>query len=92
MSNFSRRKLIRAGLTATAGASGLAVAARLAGRYGLIPPNHGGLYGLGETLTYASHRLLTRHSLAREFTRGQISKTPFAETARPRYATAGLLE
>ena len=36
-----------------------------------------GLYGLGETLTYASQRLLTRHSLAREFPRNRISPRPF---------------
>ena len=42
MGNLSRRKLITAGLSATAGVSGLAVAARLAARYGLIPPDHGG--------------------------------------------------
>ncbi len=79
MSNFSRRKLITTGLAATAGASGLAVAARLADRYGLIPPDCGGVYGPGNTLTYASHRLLTRHSLAREFSPHQISKAPFAK-------------
>jgi len=84
MSNLSRRKLITTGLAATAGASGLAVAARLADRYGLIPPDHGSLYGAGETLTYAAQRLLTRHSLAREFPRGQISKTPFANGKPPR--------
>jgi len=77
MSNLSRRKLITTGLAATAGASGLAVAARLAHRYGLIPPDHGGIYGAGETLTYGFQRLLTRHSMAREFPRSQISKTPF---------------
>ena len=79
MSNFSRRKLITTGLAAAAGASGLAVAARLADRYGLIPPDHGGIYGAGTTLTYASQRLLTRHSLAREFPPSQISKAPFAK-------------
>ena len=47
--------------------AGLGVAARLAQQYGLVPPDHGGIYGLGETLTYAAQRLLTRHSLAREF-------------------------
>lgn len=84
MSNLSRRKLLTTGLTATAGVSGLALAARLADRYGLIPPDHGGLYGPGASLTYASQRLLTRHSLAREFSRSQISKPPFAnETAPP---------
>ena len=84
MSNLSRRKLITTGLAATAGVSGLAVAASLADRYGLIPPDHGGIYGPGETLTYASQRLLTRHSLAREFPRGQISKTPFPNGKPPK--------
>jgi DMSO/TMAO reductase YedYZ molybdopterin-dependent catalytic subunit len=76
MSNlFSRRKLITTGLATAAGASGLAAAARLADRYGLIPPDHGGIYGVGETLTYASQRLLmSHHSLAREFDRSHISK------------------
>jgi DMSO/TMAO reductase YedYZ molybdopterin-dependent catalytic subunit len=77
MSGLSRRKLITTGLAATAGASGLAAAARLAARYGLIPPDYGGIYGPGTTLTFASQRLLTRHSLAREFPRSQISKNPF---------------
>jgi len=76
-SKLSRRKLITTGLAATAGVAGLGVAARIAEKYGLIPPDHGGIYGLGETLTYASQRLLTRHSLAREFSRSQISKPPF---------------
>ena len=83
MSKLSRRKLITAGLAATAGASGLAVAAGLARRYGLIPPDGGGLYGPGETLTYATQRLLTRHSLAREFNSSQISKPPFANEVAP---------
>jgi DMSO/TMAO reductase YedYZ molybdopterin-dependent catalytic subunit len=83
MSNLSRRKLIATGVAAAAGASGLTVAARLAARYGLIPPDHGGLYGAGEALTYAAQRLLTRHSLAREFPRSLISKPPFANATAP---------
>src|SRR5450755_4192900 len=79
----SRRKLITTGLSATAGALGLGVAARLAQRYGLVPPDHSGFYGLGETLNYASQRLLTRHSLAREFSRSQISKPPFPNEIQP---------
>lgn len=79
MKSVSRRKLITGGLAATAGASGLAVAARLADRYGLLPPDHGGLYGAGTTLTYAAQRLLTSHSMAREFPSSQISKAPFAK-------------
>ena len=45
MSKLSRRKLITTGLAAAAGASGLAAADSLARRYGLIPPDAGGLYG-----------------------------------------------
>ncbi len=84
MSDFSRRRLITTGLAATAGVSGLAAAAGLAKRYGLIPPDHGGLYGLGETLTYAAQRVLTRHSMAREFPRSEISRPPFANGAPPK--------
>lgn len=80
---ITRRKLIVSGLAATAGASGLGLAARLAQKYGLVPPDHGGIYGLGETLTYASQRLLTRHSLAREFSRDQISPRPFPNELAP---------
>src|SRR3984885_14919625 len=80
---FSRRKLITTGIAAAAGVGSLGVAARLAQEYGLVPPDHGGIYGLGETLTYASQRLLTRHSLAREFSRSQISKRPFANEVAP---------
>jgi len=83
MSILSRRKLITTGIVATAGASGLVVAANLAKRYGLIPPDSGGLYGPGETLTYAAQRLLTRHSLAREFSRSQMSAKPFANEVAP---------
>ena len=72
MSKFiPRRKFITAGV---AGA-GLGAAAYLADRYGLIPPDHAGIIGVGETLTYAAQRLVTSsHSLAREFKRSQISK------------------
>ena len=83
MSTLSRRKLITTGLAATAGAAGLGVAARLAQKYGLVPPDHGGIFGLGETLNYASQRLVTAHSLAREFRPSQISKPPFANELPP---------
>jgi DMSO/TMAO reductase YedYZ molybdopterin-dependent catalytic subunit len=83
MSAISRRKMITRGLAAAAGLSGLAVAERIADRYGLVPPDHGGIYGPGETLTYAAQRLLTRHSLAREFSRSQISNPPFANETAP---------
>jgi DMSO/TMAO reductase YedYZ molybdopterin-dependent catalytic subunit len=83
MSNFSRRKLITAGIGAVAGVTGLAAATRIARQYGLVPPDHGGLYGAGETLTYAAQRALTRHSLAREFSPSQISNPPFANSTAP---------
>jgi DMSO/TMAO reductase YedYZ molybdopterin-dependent catalytic subunit len=77
MRTLSRRTFFT-GLAAGAGASGLLAAAKLAHRYGLVPPDSGGLYGPGETLTYAAQRLLTRHSMAREFRPDQISKPGFA--------------
>ena len=83
MRKISRRKLITTGVAAAAGASGLAVAARVAKTHGLIPPDSGGLYGAGETLTYAAQRLLTRHSMAREFSRSEISQNPFANEGAP---------
>jgi len=83
MSDLSRRKLITTGLAATAGIAGVGVAARVAQKVGLIPPDHGGIYGLGETLTYGAQRLLTRNSMAREFPRSQISKIPVANEIAP---------
>jgi DMSO/TMAO reductase YedYZ molybdopterin-dependent catalytic subunit len=81
MTGWSRRKVLTAGLITGAGAA--AGALKIAGRYGLIPPDCGGVYGAGETLNYATYRLLTRHSLAREFTRAQISNPPFANEVSP---------
>ena len=83
MTDLSRRKLIATGLGAVAGVSALGAAAHLVQTYGLVPPDRGGLYGPGETLTYASMRLLTRHSLAREFSRAQISKRPLENELAP---------
>ena len=75
MSRLTRRKLIVGGVAAAAGASGVGAAIHFAGRYGLIPPDHTGILGVGKTLTYASQRLLTSsRALAREFTRSDISK------------------
>jgi len=82
MRKLSRRKLLTAGLAA-AGVPALGVAARMANRYGLIPPDHGGLYGPGQTLTYAAQRLLTRNALAREFSPRDIS-TPCVNGTPPK--------
>lgn len=83
MSPITRRKLIAGSVVAVAGVAGLTAADRIARRYGLIPPDGGGIYGPGETLTYAAQRLLTKHALAREFPRGMISKTPFMNEVAP---------
>src|SRR5436853_1447469 len=83
MSTISRRKFVTGGLAAAAGVSSLAVASRLSKKYGLVPPDSGGIYGPGETLTYAAQRVLTRHTLAREFSQSQISKDPFANPVDP---------
>src|SRR5579863_1004049 len=83
MNKLSRRKLFSTGLFVGGGASALAAAAVLARRYGLVPPDCGGIYGPGETLNYAAHRLLARDSLAREFPRSMISNPPFPNDADP---------
>lgn len=78
---MSRRKLITAGV---ASASGLAAAAQIADRYGLIPPDGGGIWGPGETLTYAAQRVLTGDAPAREFPHESISKPPYANGRPPK--------
>ena len=83
MSQISRRKLITTGLAVAAGTSSVAVAVTLAKRHGLIPPDSGGLYGPGETLTYAAQRLLNSRAMARQFSRSEISKDPFANEVAP---------
>jgi len=83
MNAISRRRLIKSGVAATVGVAGLAAASRIARRYGLIPPDGSGIYGPGETLTYAAQRLMTRHSLAREFPRSMISEKPFGNPVAP---------
>ena len=83
MNPISRRKLIAGGVATAAGVAGLTAAARISRRYSLVPPDCRGAYGAGETLTYAAQRVLTAHSLAREFPRSMISKNPFANEVAP---------
>jgi DMSO/TMAO reductase YedYZ molybdopterin-dependent catalytic subunit len=98
MSQISRRKLITSGLAVAAGASGLLAGVRLARRYELIPPDGGGVYGPGETMTYAAQRLLGSQARAREFSRSEISTNPFANEVGPlgdefkRLQTAGFVD
>ena len=83
MNRITRRALL--GFT---GAAGIVAARRIGDRYGLIPPDHYGLFGVGETLTYASQRILTSgSSLAREFPRDQISQVTPVFGKPPKIAT-----
>ena len=78
---LTRRALVTAGLTVAAGATGVGAASR----YNLIPPDYGGIFGIGETLTYSAQRLLTSgHSMAREFQRSDISKAPVVNGPAPK--------
>src|SRR5215471_12218590 len=85
MSKFpTRRRFITTGLATAAGASGLGAAVYLADRYGLIPPDHAGITGIGATLTYATQRLITsQHSMAREFKPSEISKVATVNGPHP---------
>ena len=47
---LGRRSFITAGLATAAGASGLGAAVYLADRYGLVPPDHAGIVGVGKRL------------------------------------------
>jgi DMSO/TMAO reductase YedYZ molybdopterin-dependent catalytic subunit len=83
MNTITRRSLLTGGVVAAGAALGAALNA--AGRrFGLVPPDSGGFYGPGETLTYAAHRIFGRNAMAREFPRSMISAKPFANSiARP---------
>jgi DMSO/TMAO reductase YedYZ molybdopterin-dependent catalytic subunit len=83
MSKVSRRKFVTAGLATAGSLAGIGVAAKLAQRYGLVPPDSGGIYSPGTTLTYAAHRIFSRNSLVREFPRNMISKVPFPNAMPP---------
>jgi len=82
---LSRRRFITGAISASVAGSAAGTAAFLAKRADLIPPDHDGLFGIGETITYASHRvLLSRQPLAREFDRSAISKNfPAINTILP---------
>lgn len=74
MSKLITRRTLIASLAGVAGAGS---ALYLGARHSLIPPDHQGLFGAGETLTYAAQRLLvSKQALAREFDRSVISKIP----------------
>jgi DMSO/TMAO reductase YedYZ molybdopterin-dependent catalytic subunit len=89
---MTRRKLIRAGFATSAGIIGGASAVEIANRHGLIPPDSGGLYGPGHSLTYAAQRLLTHKSFAREFSTAEISRHPFPNTKPPTLKEYSILQ
>ena len=82
MTSVTRRALLGSGVVAAGAAVGVALNA--AGRrFGLVPPDSGGVYGPGETLAYAAHRLFGRNARAREFPPSMISAKPFANSISP---------
>ena len=71
---ISRRKFVMTALPTAAGIAGADIAAKTASQYGLLAPDHDGILGLGEALTYGAQRMLmSGHSLAREFSCSEIS-------------------
>jgi DMSO/TMAO reductase YedYZ molybdopterin-dependent catalytic subunit len=77
---MSRRTLLAAGAAALGGS--------LVGCREVLPPTYGSLLGLGDTMTYAAHRLLLpRRALAPEFERRQITPFPAINTVDPEHET-----
>ena len=82
MNLFTRRSVVGGGVVAAGAALGATLLA--AGRrFGLVPPDSGGVYGPGETLAYAAHRVFGRNAMAREFPRSMISPKPFVNPIAP---------
>ena len=81
----TRRQFVKTVAGISVAVPAAVLTARLADHYGLLPPDHGGLFGVGMSLTYASQRLLTSgQHLAREFGREQISGNfPAINTVMP---------
>jgi DMSO/TMAO reductase YedYZ molybdopterin-dependent catalytic subunit len=72
-----RRRALATGLASVGGVV-------LAGCSGDLPPTYGNLLRMGDVLTYRAHRLLLpARSLAREYSRGDISSMPAIGTANP---------
>jgi DMSO/TMAO reductase YedYZ molybdopterin-dependent catalytic subunit len=84
---LSRRKFITRSVMTVGGAvTGLAVSGRIADRHGWLAPDHEGILGIGEALTYGSQRLLmASHSMAREFARSEISRVAPVNHRHPGY-------
>lgn len=82
---ITRRRFIQAVGAGALVAGAASAAAVLTKRYGLLPPDPGGLFGVEHSLTYGAQRLLLHaQPLAREFGREQISKNfPAINTILP---------
>ncbi|MEO8453137.1 MAG: molybdopterin-dependent oxidoreductase [Gemmatimonadota bacterium] len=77
----SRRAFLGIGLSA-------AGTLLLPGCRSVLPPSYGSLIGLGDTMTFAAHRLLLpRMALAQEFDRSKISAFPAINTTDPKDET-----
>ena len=82
---FTRRKLITAGIGTVAG---VGAAGYLGIRNLRLPPDFRSIQGVGETLTYSAQRLLTSNRLlAREFPPGMISKIAIVNGRQPKDET-----
>lgn len=72
----TRRNLL---FTASAATVGFAAKSQLE-----LPPDAQGIWAPGNILNYTAHRLIGKNALAREYTRDQISKKPFANGEPPK--------
>ncbi|WP_347262167.1 molybdopterin-dependent oxidoreductase [Rudaea sp.] len=67
--------MLKGGLITAAGFATYGSLSKLAERAAWLAPDNEGLYGFGESVTYAAQRLLMApHSMAREFTRADLSR------------------
>jgi len=83
MNAITRRRMLLGAFGVGGSLAGIVAADRIAKRYNLIPPDCRGVYGPGETLTYAASRVVVGDAPAREFSRSMISKTPFLNEVAP---------
>ncbi len=65
------------------GGASVATTATLVGNNVDLPPDATGIWAPGHALNYAAHRLIGKHALAREFSRDQICKQPYANGRVP---------